>query len=80
MGTGRSSDISSAYDWLAVTPGASPLPNGVCRALFVGVAGNITATSPKGNSVQFTNVPVGIFPVQCLAVTAATATGIVALY
>jgi hypothetical protein len=77
---GRSTDVSAASDARTVTAGASPLPNGVTRALYIGVTGNLTVTMAKGTSVTFTAVPVGILPVQVSHVTAATATDVVALY
>ncbi len=49
---------------------------GPFRALYVGVAGHITLVTLGGNTVLFSNVPVGIFPVGCSRVqytgTAAT--------
>lgn len=63
----------------AVTPGAGALA-AVTRALYIGGAGNVTATV-GGTSVVFTAVPVGIvLPVRATHVTAATATNIVALW
>jgi hypothetical protein len=65
----------------AVTPSNSvdlPAPT---RALFVGVAGNISVEMRNG-TVVFTNVPVGILPIQCTRVnsTGTTATTMVALW
>jgi len=68
-----------AQDWGtagAITPAATVFKP--IRAIWVGVAGNITMTL-GGVSVQFTNVPVGILWVAPTAVTAATATGLIAL-
>ena len=49
------------------------------HALYIGVSGNVTIQHKTGGTaVQYTNVPVGFFPVAGVAVTAATtATGIV---
>lgn len=81
---GRSKDISSAYDARVVTPSDTvSQADGVCRALYVGVAGNITAVmANSGTAVLFSNVAVGIFPIQVFRVnaTGTTATNIVALY
>lgn len=81
---GRSKDISAAYDARTVTPSDTVLqPDGVCRALYVGVSGNITALMANGGTpVLFSNVPVGIFPIQVQRVnaTGTTATNIVALF
>jgi hypothetical protein len=65
----------------AVTPSNSvdlPAPT---RGLFVGVAGNISVEMRNG-TVLFTNVPVGILPIQCTRVnsTGTTATSMVALW
>lgn len=72
-----SSNISSAYDAVAVTPGTTNL--GTTRALYIGVSGDVTVTMASGASVTFKAAPVGILPVQVTQVTAATATNILAL-
>lgn len=80
---GRSSDISSAYEARAVTPHDSTmLTGGTCRALYVGATGNIAVLMASGSTVTFSNVPVGIFPIQVQRVnsTNTTASNIVALY
>lgn len=55
---------------------------GQARALYVGVAGNITLDTPNNTAVLFTAVPVGILPVAAVRVraTGTVATGILALY
>lgn len=52
------------------------------RAIYVGVAGNIVAKMANGETVTFSNVPVGLYPLSITLVVAAgtTATNIVALY
>lgn len=80
---GRSTDVASAYDARAVTPSDTVLlPNGTCRALYVGTTGNISVLTASGNTVTFSNVAVGILPVQVQRVnsTSTTASTIVALY
>lgn len=63
-----------------ITASADPLAY-QCRAIYVGTGGNVTLTTTRGQSVQFTNVPSGsILPVRCTHVTAASASGIVGLY
>jgi hypothetical protein len=55
----------------------------VCRALYIGGAGNLVAVSSAGDAVTFTAVQAGsILPVQAKRVnaTGTTATNIVALY
>lgn len=52
------------------------------RALWIGVTGNLTVKmAGDGSLVTFSNVPVGIFPIQVTQVRAATtAASIVALW
>ncbi len=65
---------------LAVTKSDTTVVN--CRALYIGGTGDVVVTPLEGgNSVTFTTVPVGFFPVSCRHVmNATTATNIVALY
>jgi hypothetical protein len=55
---------------------------GPVRALYIGVTGDVTvSTGLTGSGVVFKAVPVGVLPVSCRRVMAATAaTDIVALY
>lgn len=76
-------DTSPAAHALAVTASDSAdLPSGVCRALYVGTTGNINVDMSDGQTVLFSNVPVGIFPINAKRVrsTSTTAGNIVALY
>lgn len=71
----------SAHGAVAVVPSdATVFP--VCRALYVGSSGNITLRTPDGQTVLFSNVAAGIFPVQCDMVmsTGTAASLMVALY
>ena len=46
------------------------------RELWIGVTGNLTLRmAGDGATVQFLNVPVGRFPIQCTQVRAATTAG-----
>jgi hypothetical protein len=65
----------------AVTPSNSVNLPAPTRGLFVGVAGNISVEMNNG-TVLFTNVPVGVLPIQCTRVnaTGTTATTMVALW
>jgi hypothetical protein len=77
------SENGPAMDAAAITPhDTNELAAGPCRAIYVGVAGNITLVTPNGSEVLFSNVPVGIFPVGAKIVksTGTAATGLVALY
>lgn len=66
----------------AVTPGASALPNGRCRALYIGVAGDVSVKNRAGDTVLFKAMAVGEHPISTDTVLSAgtTATDIVALY
>lgn len=69
-----------AVDYELVTP--SDLGLGYkARALWIGTTGNVTVkSSSAGAAVQFLNVPVGWFEVNCTHVMAATtASNIVAI-
>jgi hypothetical protein len=72
----------AARDAVAVTTSdATIIP--VTRSLYVGTSGNLVVRMAySGNTVTFTNVPAGIFPVQVDMVfaTSTTASNIVALY
>lgn len=73
-------DSAPAENAAAVTPGAGALSN-TTRALYIGVAGDITVTMAGGGSVSFAAVPAGtVLPIAVTHVTAATATSIVALW
>ena len=66
----------------AVTPSdAVNFTGGQAKALYIGVAGNVTAIV-GGQEILFTAMPVGIHRIACTRVnaTATAATGIVALY
>lgn len=71
----------AARDAVAVTASdATIIP--VTRGLYIGTGGTIKVRMASGNSVTFTNVSAGIFPVQVDMVysTSTTASGIFALY
>lgn len=72
--------LSSAHKVRAVTPGGGSLPEGVCRALLVNVAG--TATIIDASDAQVTDVPLqqGYNPLRVKAVLAFTGSGLFALY
>ena len=72
----------SAHSAAAVTPSDSTvLP--VTRALYIGTTGNVAVVmADDENTVTFSNVPVGILPIQVTKVmsTNTTASTIVALW
>lgn len=51
-----------AQDAVVVTTSDVAL-SGSFRALYIGVSGHVTLVTPAGNTVLFSNVPVGILPV-----------------
>ena len=72
-----------AADFAVVTPSnTDDLPQ-PCRALWVGVGGDVTAVSLTGATVQFKNVPSG-YPLPIIArritVAGTNASSLVALY
>jgi len=69
----------AAAQWQAITAGTATF-SPLIRALYVGVTGNVTVVDKNDNTATFTAVPVGILPVSCAKVTAATAGGLIALY
>ena len=78
---GRSKDISSAYDAVAITPSdATIIP--VTRGVYVGVTGNVAVRMASGNSVTFTAAAVGehLWQVDMVKSTGTTATTMLALY
>lgn len=78
---GRSTDISSAYNAVAVTKSdATIIPT--TRGLYIGVTGDVVVTMASGATpITFKSVPVGFHGIQVTQVLAATAaTDILALY
>jgi hypothetical protein len=71
----------SAHGAVAVTPSDATV-FATTRALYVGVSGDVAVQMADGQTVTFTAVPVGIFPVQVIQVlsTGTTATDMVRLY
>ena len=76
----------SAQDAYAVTPSDTVnLPNGVCKAIYIGdaAAANVEVMMQGGETVVFANVTPGqVLPIACKRVLATntTATDILALY
>lgn len=72
-----------AEDFYEVVPSdAYDLPNGICRALWIGTSGDITCLNKNGDAVTLASVPIGVLPVRTTRVkaTGTTADNIVALY
>lgn len=81
-GAYRTADATaSAHGAIVVTPSDSTEIQ-VCRGLYIGGTGNLNVRMADGQTVLFTAVPVGIFPIQVDQVlsTSTTATLILALY
>lgn len=53
-----------------------------CRALYIGVAGNVAVITTAGTTITIPNVPVGVLPLSCTRVlsTGTAASNIIALY
>jgi hypothetical protein len=89
MGVYRSADATApAHQARAISPNdATVIPT--TRGIYVGVAGNITvrmgdfaaSQDPADDNVLFSNVPVGVLPIQVdkVYLTGTTATNMVAL-
>jgi len=78
---GRTTDVSAAYGAVAVTPSdSSVIPP--TRGLFIGVTGNVVVRHVNGDIATYSNVAVGVLPVQVNRVysTSTTATTMLALY
>lgn len=75
-------NASPANDFVAITPSDSTSLTYPCRAIYVGVSGDVTCLNALGTAITFKAVPVGILPVQTSRVNATntTATNMVALY
>lgn len=76
-------DAAPAVSAAAVAPSDSTdLAASPTRALYVGTSGNLNVDMADGTTVLFSNVPVGIFPLQVkrVRVASTTAANIVALY
>jgi hypothetical protein len=74
------SDSPQSYSFAeAITAGVNF--TGICRAIYVGSAGNATVTMQNGDSVAFNGLTAGsLLPVRARQVSAATAGSLVALY
>lgn len=78
--------IDSPIDeFYAVIPGTGELPNGVPKAIYVGVAGHLNVVGKDqadGDAVPLRNVPVGWHPIRPKKILAivGSATDIVAGY
>lgn len=72
----------SGYDYIAVTKDDNnDLPEGICRALLVGVEGTLTLVTPDGREVSDVPVVQGYNPLFVKRVkTGGTADNIFALY
>lgn len=66
----------------AVTPSNSTDMAQACRALYIGVSGDVKVTTTGGETVTFVGVPIGPLPMRCVRVfaTGTTATNIIAIW
>lgn len=70
----------SIQDAIAIVPSANVIKT--TRAIYVGGAGSLIVTTANGTvNVSFLGVPAGtMLPIQIIAFTGGTATGVLALY
>jgi len=83
MLTGTILRSDPAVQYASVTPSdLNDLPNGPCRALYVGVQGDVAVTPVSGGAAVVFKAVLGLLQVQAARVyaTSTTATYIVALY
>jgi hypothetical protein len=74
---------TSSWKYAAVTKSDSTDFDVLCRAIYVGGAGNVVAVMYDGTAVTFTGVPAGtLLPIACRRInsTDTTATSMVALF
>lgn len=79
----NSANSAPAMEAAAVTPNDSTdLPNGPCRALYIGGAGSAVVDTYNNTNITFAGLTAGtILPLNVRRVrTASTATNMVALY
>lgn len=79
----NSANTAPAMEAAAVTPNDSAdLPNGICRALYIGGSGSVILDTANNTSITFAGLQAGtILPLNVKRVrTGGTATSIVALY
>jgi hypothetical protein len=70
-----------AQNVAVVTPGASPLAQGTCKALYITSAGDLSFTARGGGASGTIAVTAGqVIPVEVSHVLAATTAGVLALY
>jgi len=71
----------SAHGAVAITVSDTTLIP-TTRAIYVGTSGNIRVQTAEGQDITFSNVPVGVFPLQVEKVfsTSTTASNLIALY
>jgi hypothetical protein len=84
MASSFAEQVIPASDVILVSPAATPLPGGPCRALLIGSAGNINLTTTSGNERDDVPVPAGVVQIQCTHVrtgaAAVAASNIWAMY
>jgi len=74
---------TSSWKYAAITKSDTTDFDVLCRAIYVGGAGNVVAVMYDGTAVTFTGVPAGtLLPIAARRVnsTSTTATAMVALY
>ena len=75
-------DTKPSTQYFSITPSDS-VNYDKCRALYVGVSGNVQAVQPNGTVVPFLNAVAGsVLPIETIRInaTSTTATDLVGLY
>ena len=65
MGRPFESEIVTGEDIVLVVLSNDELPDGVCRALWIGTAGNLNITLPNGEDRTDVPAQAGLFPIRC---------------
>lgn len=65
MSKSYSEQMAPGGDIIQVSLSEDALPNGPCKALWVGTAGNINITTVEGNERDDVPAQVGILPIKC---------------
>lgn len=60
--------ILTGFDIVEVVPADADLTLGLCRALWIGTAGNLNIRTANGNDRDNVPAQVGLFPVRCIRV------------
>lgn len=80
---GSFSNLQPGRRYAAITKSDTvAIPNGPCRAIYIGVAGDVVIVGDDGAAVTFKAMPVGVHQLAVVRVnsTSTTATDMVAIW